>query len=106
MDVDRPADIPAGYERDPGTGLLVPEGSRPIERELWAEEEAKVIRRAFSIATMRGLNVILGCNDDRCAEHPLVTLVEIPGGQALVCRHKQRVIYTGTPKPPRGARYR
>lgn len=80
---------PAGFETRP-SGLIVPAGAVPLEDERWFPDEEKLIRRAFKLLDAKGLVAILGCRDPRCAEEPRVTMEDIPGGLALVCRHKRR----------------
>lgn len=84
-------ELPSGFTRGPG-GLLVPQGELPIEREVWTQDEAKIIRRAQAIAARRGLRLIVGCEAPCCAENPLVSQVDGPGGAVWTCGHKEREI--------------
>jgi len=93
-----PDDIPAGFALGPG-GLLVPQGDAPRAREVWREEERKAILAAIRIAERHDLLLMVGCKDDRCAEHPLVVERELEDGSlAWVCDHKVRVL-TRPPRP-------
>lgn len=88
---------PAGFAQSAG-GLIIPRGDAadtPLETEQWTEAEAKILQRAARVLDRRGLLFILGCRDNRCAENPGIETAVIPGGQALVCQHKKRVILFG-----------
>ncbi len=88
-------EVPAGFERGP-SGLLVPADTRTREREAWRREDSQVLRRAYALAKLHNLLFMVGCNDNRCAEMPLVTRHELPdGGFALICHHKERLITKG-----------
>ena len=96
--IQEPADIPAGFQLGPG-GLVVPQGSAPLEREQWRHEDGMAIRRALKLAKAHGLQLIVGCDDNRCAENPLIKEIPLPdGGLAWVCGHKERILTRGPAK--------
>lgn len=97
--VEQPGgDLPAGFELGPG-GLVVPIGQAPLEREQWRHEDGMAIRRALKLAQAHGLRLIVGCDDNRCAENPLIREVVQPDGALVwVCRHKERVLTKGPTK--------
>lgn len=91
-------DVPAGYELGPG-GLVVPVGTAPLEHEQWRHEDGMAILRALRIAKAHGLRLIVGCDDNRCAENPVITERMTPNhGMAWVCGHKERVLTKGPSK--------
>jgi hypothetical protein len=74
----------------------VPDGTPPLERQVWRREEGMTIRRALRVAAYYQLTLIVGCNDHRCAEDP--RLHEFPlagGGFEWRCRHLRREVLTG-----------
>jgi hypothetical protein len=87
---------PDGFQQL-ASGLVVPAASAPpaLEREQWTEAEVKTIARANKVLEHRGLVVLLACQDNRCAEQPMVDRREVPGGYAWVCRHKERIVIYG-----------
>ncbi len=104
--VETPAtELPAGFERGP-SGLLVPVGTPPLEQEGWRWEDGMAMVRAQKIAALHGLRLLVGCEDNRCAENPLVWQKDLPGGGwAWVCGHKERLVTKGpTKRGPHGWR--
>lgn len=88
-------DIPAGFEQTAG-GLVVPTGSQAVEREQWRREDGQVFRRAYAVAELHNILLMVGCNDDRCAENPVIERILLTGGGfALRCRHKERIVGQG-----------
>jgi len=86
---------PDGFQQH-ASGLIIPAAAAPaLEREDWTEQDAKILARAEKVLRRRGLAVILACQDNRCAETPLISRRDIPGGYTYVCRHKERVILSG-----------
>lgn len=88
---------PDGFEQTAG-GLIIPRraaADTPLETEQWTKQEAKILARAQKVLERRDLLFILGCRDNRCADEPMIHYFDLPGGYALVCRHRERVILNG-----------
>ena len=79
-------DVPHGF-RPTESGLIVPEAfSR--QREVWTDDEVKLMLRATKLLNRTGWSLTFGCPHPRCQENQLVRREEIPGGFQLVCEHK------------------
>ena len=79
-----------GFATHP-SGLLVPEELKR-ERESWTYQDWKVLERATRLLSSRGLNLWLGCLDERCQSTPLERIRNLDGGVTLRCAHKDRVV--------------
>jgi hypothetical protein len=72
-------------ERTPA-GLIVPKGTQELKREVWAEDEAKVMRKMFSVMQPHHINVMLRCS--MCQQ--FVMFQSGPGGVEGVCHCTRR----------------
>ena len=90
--------IPAGFKLGPG-GLLIPDGTQALERERWRHEDGMALVRAQRIARAHGLRLIIGCDDNRCAEDPQIREVTTAEhGVVWLCGHKERILTKGPTK--------
>ncbi len=59
-----------GAFREHASGLIVPtELSR--EREVWTHDEWRTLERATKLLQARGLELFIGCTDERCKKEPV-----------------------------------
>jgi hypothetical protein len=83
--------IPAGFRSAPASGLIVPEAlSR--EREVWTEDEGRLLDRATKLLAEKGIVQFLKCPHPACTEHPIGVVRLDARGVILRCAHKDRVL--------------
>lgn len=84
-------DLPAGFARAPGSGLILPEeDARP--RQVWTKDEARLLQRATRLLESRGVVLFLGCAEPGCADSPLRASRAADGSTILRCAHLDRVL--------------
>lgn len=93
-------DVPEGF-RPTESGLIVPEAfSR--EREVWTDDEVKLMLRATKLLNRTGWSLTYGCPHPRCKDNMIVQHIKTPGGFHLECEHKTVVcisLKTQTKRP-------
>lgn len=82
--------MPAGFRRSIDSGLIVPEEQSRL-REVWTRDDWKLLNRAATLFSMKGLSLLLKCNHPGCKDQPVEKIHQPDGGFILRCAHCDRV---------------
>lgn len=79
-----------GYVRRP-SGLVVPSDTVKKTREVWTNDEYRLINRIGKLFKARGLRFSLHCDAPDCAKAPMTMERTPDGGSSLTCQCKERI---------------
>lgn len=82
---------PRGFRQSPASGLIVPE-AQSRERQVWTNDEARLLDRAFRLLTARGVQFALGCATCQGSEKALKMTKNVAGERIARCGHLDRIL--------------
>jgi len=83
--------LPHGFRHAPASNLILPDAlSR--EREVWTEDEGRLLDRATKLLTEKGIVQFLKCPHPACVDGPIVAVRTDARGIILRCHHRDRVL--------------